>query len=146
MNKDYMKLALFLAQIAKRQDEVPVGCVLVDNKDNLISVAYNSVVRNNDPSAHAEIIAIREACRKLKTTKLINFSMYVTLEPCLMCESLILSVGIKKIYFGTYSDNLRIHSKKLKNYFSGVKDYEFLGGFKEKECRKLIIDSFKEKR
>lgn len=141
-----MRLAIFLAKIAKRKDEVPVGCVLVDNKDNLVSVASNSVEKDHDPTAHAEIIAIREACRKLQTTKLINFSIYVTLEPCLMCESVILSVGIKKIYFGAYSDYLKIHNKKLKNYFSNVKDYEFLGGFEEKKCKELIKDSFKERR
>ena len=56
MNYNYMRLAIFLAKIAKRKDEVPVGCVLVDNKDNLVSVASNSVEKDHDPTAHAEII------------------------------------------------------------------------------------------
>ena len=83
---------------------------------------------------------------RLKTTKLLNFSIYTTLEPCLMCESLIISVGIKKIYFGAFSDNVKIHKRKMKNYFSNDNNYEFFGGFKEKECSDLIINALEKKR
>jgi len=85
------------------------------DKNKIISYASNSMVKNHDPTSHAEIVAIRKACKKLKTTKLLNFSIYTTLEPCLMCESLIISVGIKKIYFGAFSDNVKIHKRKMKN-------------------------------
>jgi len=64
----------------------------------------------------------------------------------LMCESAIINVGIKKIYFGAYSDNLKSHRSKLKNYFSPKKDYEILGGFQESYCSKLITDTLKRKR
>ena len=141
-----MRLAINLAKKSSEINEVPVGCVLVDEKNKIVSYANNSMEKNHDPTAHAEIIAIRKACKKLKTTKLLNFSIYTTLEPCLMCESVIINVGIKKIYFGAYSDNLKLHNRKLKNYFLSKKNYEFLGGFKEKECSNLITNVFKRKR
>ncbi len=146
MKKEFIKLAISLAKKSSQINEIPVGCVLVDEKNNIVSFAHNSMIKNNDPTAHAEIIAIRKACRKLKTIKLLNFSIYTTLEPCLMCEAAIISVGIKKIYFGAYSDNLKHHNRKLKNYFSSNKDYEFQGGFEEKNCSNLVIDALKKRR
>ena len=92
------------------------------------------------------ITPLKDRANILITTKLINFSIYVTLEPCQMCESAIINVGIKKIYFGAFSDNLKSHNCKLKNYFSSEKKYEMLGGFREHDCSQLIIDAFKKKR
>ena len=146
MQDFFMKFAIDLAKHSRRIGEIPVGCVIVDDKNKMVSYAFNSMKKNHDPTAHAEIIAIRKACNKLKTTKLLGFSLYVTLEPCLMCESAIINVGIKKIYFGAYSDNLKSHRSKLKNYFSPKKDYELLGGFQESYCSKLITDTLKRKR
>ena len=111
MNEYFMKLALDLAKKSFKQNEIPVGCVLVNDKNEIISCASNSMVQNHDPTSHAEIVAIRKACKKLKTTKLLNFSIYTTLEPCLMCESLIISVGIKKIYFGVEDPDKRTFGK-----------------------------------
>ena len=146
MNDYFMKIALDLAKKSITHKEIPVGCVLVDDNNKIISYASNSVVKNYDPTSHAEIVAIRKACKKLQTTKLLNFSIYTTLEPCLMCESVIISVGIKKIYFGAYSDNIKIHKRKIKNYFSHDNNYEFFGGFYEKECSELIINTLEKKR
>ena len=114
MKDSQMKLAIDLAIKAKELNEVPVGCVITDQNENIISKAFNSVERNKDPTAHAEILAIRKACLKMKTTKLFNFSLYVTLEPCVMCEAAILNSGIKKVYFGAFSDSLKINNFKLK--------------------------------
>lgn len=141
-----MKLAIKLAEIAGSKGEIPVGCVLVDRDKKLVSYASNSVMNSCDPTGHAEMIAIRKACKKLKTTKLKDFSIYVTLEPCQMCEALIVSTGIKKVIFGAHSESLITHQNKLKNYFSKEKNYEYLGGFNEEYCSKLIIKSFEKKR
>ena len=146
MNDYFMKIALDLAKKSIINNEIPVGCVLVNDKNKIISYASNSVVKNHDPTSHAEILAIRKACKKLKTTKLLNFAIYTTLEPCLMCESVIINVGIKKIYFGAYSDNIKIHKRKIKNYFSHNNNYEYFGGFYEKECSELIINALEKKR
>ena len=146
MLTDHMKLAIELAKRADNLNEVPVGCVLVDEKNNLVSYAFNSTIKNNDPTCHAEIIAIRDACKKLKTTKLLNFSIYTTLEPCQMCEAVIINVGIKNIFFGAYSQSFKTHKKKLENYFLSRKGYKFWGGFQEATCTNLLLSSFKKKR
>ena len=123
MNEYFMKLALDLAKKSFKQNEIPVGCVLVNDKNEIISCASNSMVQNHDPTSHAEIVALRKACKKL-----------------------IISVCIKKIYFGAFSDNVKIHKRKMKNYFSNDNNYEFFGGFKEKECSDLIINALEKKR
>ena len=146
MKDSHMKLAIDLAIKAKELNEVPVGCIVTDQNENIISKAFNSVERHNDPTAHAEILAIRKACLKMKTTKLFNFSLYVTLEPCAMCEAAIINSGIKKVYFGAFSDSLKINNFKLKNYFSLKTRKEFMGGFNEECCSNLIKDFFKVKR
>ncbi len=109
-----MNFALKLAQSSSSKNEIPVGCVIADSKGKIISYAINSTFKKNDPTAHAEIIAIRKACKKLKTRKLIDFSIFITLEPCKMCEAAILQSGIKKIFFGAYSDYFRIFKEKKK--------------------------------
>lgn len=141
-----MKLAIKLAEIAGSKGEIPVGCVVIDKNRKLVSYASNLKEYNFDPAGHAEIIAIRKACKKLKTTKLKDFSIYVTLEPCQMCQALIIATGIKKVFFGAHSENLIIHKNKLRNYFSNKKDCEYLGGFNEDYCSELIIKSFENKR
>lgn len=146
MNEHFMKIALNLAKKSFKNNEIPVGCVLVNESNKIISYSSNSMIKNHDPTSHAEIVAIRKACKKLKTTKLLNFSIYTTLEPCMMCESVIINVGIKKIYFGAYSDAVKIYKRKMRNYFSHHKNYEFLGGFFEKECSELIINALKKNR
>ena len=144
--EDPMKLAIKLAEFACSKGEIPVGCVLIDKNKKLVSYASNLKEYSFDPTGHAEIIAIRKACKKLKTTKLTGFSIYVTLEPCQMCQALIISTGIKNVFFGAHSENLIIHKNKIKNYFNNKKNYEYLGGFNEDYCSELIIKSFKKKR
>ena len=140
-----MNFALKLAQSSPK-NEIPVGCVIADSKGKIISYANNSTLKKNDPTAHAEIIAIRKACKKLKTSKLLDFSIFVTLEPCKMCEAAILQSGIKKVFFGAYSDSFRIFKEKKKNYDSENRGYQYYGGIKEKECSNLIRNFFKSKR
>ena len=81
MNEYFMKLALDLAKKSFKQNEIPVGCVLVDDKNEIISYASNSMVKNHDPTSHAEIVAIRKACKKLKTTKLLNLIYMLKIVP-----------------------------------------------------------------
>ena len=96
-----MKLALSEAEKAKDRDEVPVGAVIVNQKNEIISSNGNRMRELNDPTAHAEILVIRNACKTLKTTKLFDFSLFTTLEPCAMCAMAISLVGIKNLYFAT---------------------------------------------
>ena len=146
MIKEHIQLAITLAEDAMKKNEIPVGCVIADQNNKLVSFASNSTIKNHDPLGHAEIIAIRKACKKLKTTKLFNYSIYITLEPCQMCIAAIVNTGIKKVYFGAHSEGLAIHKSKLSNYFSKNKDLEFIGGFEEEYCSNLVKEFFKKKR
>ena len=146
IKKSPMRLALDLAKKAGLLGEIPVGCVIVDDEMRVISFATNLVEKNKDPTAHAEILAIRKACKKLNRTKLDKATLYVTLEPCKMCEFAIVQAGIKRVYFGAYSNTLKTQDQKLKNFFSKSKKYEFLGGIKELECQNLLLSFFQSMR
>ena len=95
-----MKEALKEAQKALEQEEVPVGAVIVKD-GKIISRAHNIKEQKNDATCHAEIIAIKKACKKLNSWRLIDCEMYVTLEPCSMCAGALINSRIKKLYIGT---------------------------------------------
>ena len=84
--EDPMNLALKLAKKCLEDDDVPVGCVISNNKNQLVGFGKNSVIKNKDATAHAEIEAIRFACNSLNSDKLFDTSLFVTLQPCVMCE------------------------------------------------------------
>lgn len=97
---DFMKLAIDEAKISDNLGEVPVGAVIVDPRGIVISQGHNLRKTNNDSTAHAEIVAIRLACKNLSTYRLDNCSIYVTLEPCVMCFGAILCSRISNVIYG----------------------------------------------
>ena len=97
MTNSFMNAALDEARLAAERDEVPVGAVVV-HKNEIISRAGNRTIELNDPSAHAEVVAIREACEKLNSQRLNDCDLYVTLEPCTMCAALISFARIRRLY------------------------------------------------
>jgi len=98
---DYLNRALHLAAHAASQGEVPIGAVVVlDNK--IIGEGWNQPIAANDPTAHAEIIALREAAHTVGNYRLLNTTLYVTLEPCLMCAGAMVHARIKRLCFGAY--------------------------------------------
>ena len=97
----YMKLAKQNAEEGiKKREGGPFGVVIVDKEGNVISNGNNQVLKNNDPTAHAEIVAIREACEKLHTYDLSDYVLYTACEPCPMCLSAIIWANIKEVYYG----------------------------------------------
>ncbi len=146
IEKSPMSQAIRLARKAELLGEIPVGCVIVNAENKIVSSAFNLIEKNQDPTAHAEILAIRRACKKLKKKKLYKTELYVTLEPCRMCEAAIINAGISKVYFGAYSASIDTQKRKLKNFFSKHKQYEFLGGIEEEKCQNLITSFFKKLR
>ncbi len=96
-----MQQAISLAEFASEQEEVPVGAVVV-LEDKIIGKGWNQPVSNHDPSAHAEIIALRDAAKNVKNYRLVNTTLYVTLEPCLMCVGAMLHARVKRMVFGAY--------------------------------------------
>ncbi len=94
-----MDYALGLAERASRQDEVPVGAVIVRD-DELIGEGWNQPISSNDPTAHAEIVALRAAAHRLENYRLTGATLYVTLEPCLMCAGAMIHARIERLVFG----------------------------------------------
>lgn len=98
MSDEIVRKLYLLTLKAIKKDEVPIACIITKN-NKIISKAYNQKIRKKDPTAHAEILAIKKACKKLKTWNLNDCKLYVTLKPCKMCESVMKEARIKKIYY-----------------------------------------------
>lgn len=122
----------------------PFGAVIVDSNYNVIAVASNTVLKDNDPTAHAEINAIRKACKKLNTHDLTGYKIYATGYPCPMCLSAIIWSNIKEVYYGTdLKDAEKIGFRDQKIYdFINKKDLTLLNveQIKHDECLKLFLE------
>ena len=148
MNQDelYMKEALRLAAMAEEIDEVPVGAVAVrDGK--IIAAAYNTRETSRCATHHAEILAIEEACRVLGGWRLIGATLYVTMEPCVMCAGAIINARVPRVVYGTR--DLRFGAfGSLLNLADVPLNHkpEIVGGVLEDECREMLQCYFKKKR
>jgi len=147
MKNKFLELALEEAKLAYNKDEVPVGAVVVHNGE-IIASAHNLRETSNSATAHAEILAIEEACHVLGDWKLTDCDLYVTLEPCIMCAGAIINARIRNLYFGAYdpkagacgsvTDVFRLNELNHK-----VTVY---AGIMEDECSEILKRFFKEKR
>ena len=148
MNKDikYMKAALNEAKKAYDIGEVPIGCVIVYN-DIIIARAHNKRETLESPLAHAEILAIKKASKKLNSWRLEDCIMYITLEPCVMCSGAIIQSRIPKVIYGALDYRFGTH-KSITNIFDIKFNHtvDISGGLMEDECSKLITQFFKELR
>jgi tRNA(adenine34) deaminase len=147
-HEHFMNMALMEAQRAFNDDEVPVGAVLVDENGNVLSTGRNRTIYCHDPSAHAEILAIRAAGQKIKNYRFLNTTLYVTVEPCVMCMGAIIHARIQCVVFG-------VHDPKwgaVGSMYEFDKDIRFnhrphiLKGVCEDQCRQMMVDFFKMKR
>jgi len=143
-----MNMALEEAAKALERGEVPIGAVIVENFGNIVARAGNETRARLDPSAHAEVLAIREACTVLKTERLVNCDMYVTLEPCAMCAALIANARIRRIYFaasdpksGGIQQGARIFDRKQTHHVP-----EIYSGIGEEKAAELLRNFFSKKR
>ncbi len=149
MTANYMDLALAEARAAAAAGEVPVGAVLVDGATGaVVAAAHNRVERDRDPTAHAEMLAIREAARKRGEKRLEGLDLYVTLEPCPMCAQAIAFARLRRLYWaasdpkaGGVENGPRIFAQAGCNHRP-----ELYGGIAEEEAAKLLRDFFRERR
>lgn len=140
-----MKSALKCAEKALSEGEVPIGAVVVlDGK--VIARGHNRRTKKQIATAHAEVEAIEKACRKLKSWRIPECDLYVTLEPCPMCMGAALNARIRKIYFGAPEDKGRSLTKELANANLLNHTLEVEGGVMEKECREVLSRFFSEMR
>jgi cytosine deaminase len=144
-NNSHMKLAINEAENAFLRESVPVGAVII-SCNTLISSAGNEVKKRNDPTAHAEILAIQEACKILKTNVLDNCDMYVTLEPCAMCAQAISLARIRKLYFGAYDIKYGAVDNGCKVFNYSIHKPEIIGGIFETQCAEILQKFFQNRR
>ena len=138
-----MKRAIELAKRAN--GEIPVGTVIVKDGE-ILSSAFNQKEATNDVTAHAEILAIREAEQKLKRWRLDDCEMYVTLEPCPMCAWAIINARIKTVYFGSYDYNYGALGSKTDLRKIANSKLKVFGGIMEDECDKILKKYFEKLR
>ncbi len=147
MKEKIMRQALMQARKCLIEDEVPVGAVIVKD-GKIIARAHNAVEKTNLATAHAEILCINKACKKLKSWRLDGAELFVTLEPCPMCAGAIVNARISKVYFGAYEPKSGSAQSKFSVLTDGGLNHstEFEGGILQDECSNLIKNYFKEKR
>ncbi len=146
-NEKWMKEAIKQAKKAAQKDEVPIGCVIVKD-DQIIARAYNKREMKQCSTAHAEILAIEKACKKLSSWRLEDCDLYVTLEPCPMCSGAIIQSRIRNVIFGAYDpkggcmgSNMNINNVRGFNHYPDIE-----GGILQDECSRLLKEFFKAKR
>lgn len=138
-HSDFMQIALDEAKLAAQEGDIPVGAVVVINNE-IISQAHNQRETTHDATAHAEVLAIREACQKIKNWRLKDATMYVTLEPCPMCSGAIVNAHIKRLVFGA-ANNVAGGAGSLFNITHNANlnhQVEVIGGVLDKECSMLL--------
>ena len=143
-----MNKAILEAKKAVLFGEVPIGAVIVNNDtQEIIALNHNRMNNKHDATQHAEMLVIQESCNKLESKYLNNTSIFITLEPCMMCAAAISEVHIDRVYFGAYDENKGSVESTMQIY-KKEKFYrpEVYGGISELECSKLLNIFFKKKR
>jgi tRNA(adenine34) deaminase len=144
----FMSMALEQAELAYKMQEVPVGSVLVSPKGDILSKQFNLKETHYNPTAHAELLVLTDAAKKLQNWRLSDCILYVTLEPCPMCLTAMVQSRIKQCVFGAYdakggalSLGYYLHQDKRLNH-----QFSMMGGVKHFECSRLLSQFFKERR
>jgi tRNA(adenine34) deaminase len=148
-DRHWMGKALEQAELAAANDEVPIGAVLVDNSTGeLLASGHNQPIGVHDPTAHAEIIVLREAARRLNNYRLPNTTLYVTIEPCVMCVGALVQARVARIVYGAPEPKTgaieSAHRLLLQGSFNHCP--EVRSGLLKADCSKLITDFFEHKR
>ena len=144
IHQDLMRSAIAIAQSALKTADVPVGALIVDSENSIISTGYNEREAHQDPTAHAEIVAIRRAAQKLGTWRLDSCKLVVTLEPCAMCAGAIAQSRINTLIFGAWDEK----AGAVGSVWDVLRDpraihkMEVVGGVLEAECAELLTNFF----
>lgn len=140
-----MSRAFELAQQAEQQGEIPIGAVVVQS-GQIVGEGFNRSITNQDPTAHAEVIALRAAARKVSNYRLVDSTLYVTIEPCMMCAGAMLHARIGQLVYGASEPKAGAHSHALLDFDWQNHRISILSGVLEHECGALMTNFFKRKR
>jgi len=143
-----MSLAFAEAESAGRRGEVPIGCVIVDQSGTIMARAGNRTLEMKDPTAHAELLAIREAAATLGSERLVGFDIYVTLEPCAMCAAAISFARLRRLYFAAGDEKMGgvEHGARFFNQETCHHRPEVYGGLSEARGEQLLREFFRARR
>ena len=143
-----MQAALSLAKVTADKDDVPVGAIVVNDAGEILGTGQNLREQSNDPTAHAEVIAIRQAAEKIGSWRLDDLTIVVTLEPCAMCAGAIAQSRIKRLVFGAWDEK----AGAVGSVVDVIRDpraltkIEVISGIRENECAQVLKDFFHSKR
>lgn len=147
-DEEWMRIAIDSARQAAENGEVPVGAVVVDGNGDLLATASNLTITDSDPTAHAEIIALREAAGKIGNYRLLNTTLYSTIEPCAMCAGALVNARVSRLVFGAHDErfgaietHFQIGTNEKLNH-----RIEIVSGILADECRELMQAFFRARR
>ena len=147
-HEKFMAIALKEAEKAGQIGEVPIGAILVADGGDILSAAHNQTIELADPTAHAEVLALRHAAHKINNYRLLNTTLYVTVEPCIMCMGALIHARVSRIVFGANDPKWggagSLYDFTRDNRFNHQP--EIIGGVCEEACRELIQDFLRSKR
>ncbi len=147
-DESWMWRAIHVAREAEKLGEVPVGAVLVDADGKILAATSNRTIKNSDPTAHAEILALRTAAIRLGNYRLTGTTMYTTLEPCAMCAGALVNARVQRLVFGTHDERFGAAETHFQICDSPVLNHqiEITSGVLADKCRSLMQDFFRSRR
>jgi tRNA(adenine34) deaminase len=142
----FMRLALAEAERARGQDEVPIGAVVV-HEGRVVGAGFNQPISAADPTAHAEIVALRAAASALANYRLPGTTLYVTVEPCLMCVGALVNARVERLVYGTAEPKFgAVRSLLDVSQLANNHRFDVVTGVLEAECRELMVAFFRDRR
>jgi tRNA(adenine34) deaminase len=143
----WMKEAIWLAKVAAGSGEVPIGAIIVI-RDEIVSRGHNATIQNNDPTAHAEVVAIRAAAATLGNYRMPDATLYVTLEPCAMCAGAIIQARVSRVVFGAYDEGCGAVESGVDVLCHPAMNHhaKYTGGVEMLECSQILSRFFKSRR
>jgi tRNA(adenine34) deaminase len=147
-DEEWMRLAIATARPAAEKGEVPVGAVIVDINGELLSEASNLTITNSDPTAHAEILALRKAGAKVGNYRLVGATVYSTIEPCAMCAGALVNARVARLVFGAHDERFGAVETHFQLCSNNVLNHriEIVSGVLADECRQLMQAFFRSRR
>jgi tRNA(adenine34) deaminase len=147
-DEEWMRIAIDAARDAAQNGEVPVGAVIVDANGESLAVSSNRTISNDDPTAHAEILALREAAAKIGNYRLLDTTVYSTVEPCAMCAGALVNARVSRLVFGAHDERFGAVETLFHICTSERLNHriEVISGILADECRKPMQQFFKARR
>ena len=147
-DEEWMRFAVAAARQAAEKGEVPVGAVIVNANGDALSEASNLTITNSDPTAHAEILALREAGRKIGNYRLVGATVYSTIEPCVMCAGALVNARVARLVFGAHDERFGAVETHFQLCSNNVLNHriEIVSGVLADQCRELMQSFFRSRR